>query len=183
MAEDDDLDDKLAAAGMGAWAATVITGDAGSAYGFALVMILAMAAVARQHGLFEQMAERYGDRVREKLEILYEKSVVFGKKLSDFLFWYGNYVLGAMFLGLIAFVVVTPSLPFRGLTLAFLTFALIDWYFNDLRTIQDILFYWPLRPWRIFAVATAVAVYLIATGQSEFFLKLVIDFLQRGVSQ
>ncbi len=168
---------------MGAWAATLITETAGQAYGFALVMLLAMAAVARQHGLFEKLADRYGDRVRSTLETLYKKSIVFGQQVDDFLFWYGNYVLGAMFLGFIAFVVVTPSLPFRGLALAFLTFALIDWHFNDLRTIQDILFYWPRRPWRIFAVAAAVAVYLVATGQSETFLKIVIDFLQQGVSQ
>lgn len=179
----DDLDDKLAAASLGAWAATIITGDAGMAYGFAFVIILALAAIARQHGLFEKLADRYGDRVWEKLEVLYVKSVVFGEKLFDFLFWYGNYVMGAMFLGFIAVIIATPSLPFRGLALAFLTFALIDWYFNNLWTIRD--FYWSLlyRPWKIFAVAAAVAVYIIATGQSETFLKIVIDLLQRGVSQ
>lgn len=168
---------------MGAWGATVITGDLGMAYGFSFVIILTIAALARQHGLFEELADRYGDRVRDKLEILYKKSAVFGKKLFDFLFKYGNYVLGAMLIGSIALIVATPSLPFRGLVLAFTTFALFDWYFNNLRTTRDIFFYWPHRPWKIFAVAAAVAVYLFATGQSETFLKIVIDFLQQGVSQ
>jgi hypothetical protein len=179
----DDLDDRLMAAATGAWGATIITSDAGFRFGFAFVLILGLAALARRRGLFEKLADRYGDRVRSTLEALYEKSVVFGKKLSDFLFHYGKYVIGAFFLASIALIVATPSLPFRGLMLAFTTFAVFDWYFNDLRTVQDILFYWPHRPWRIFAVAAAVAVYLVATGQTEAFLKIVIDLLQQGVSE
>ena len=179
----DDLDDKLGLAANVAWAATIITGYAGMAYGFAFVIILALAAIARQHGLFGKLADRYGDRVREKLNAFYEKSIVFGEKLIDLLFRYGDYVITAMFLGAIALTIATPSLPFRGLTLALMVFAAIDWYFNNLWTIRD--FYWSLlyRPWKIFAVAAAVAVYIIATGQSETFLKMVIDLLQRGVSQ
>ena len=91
--------------------------------------------------------------------------------------------MGVMFVGTIGLIVATPSYPFRGLVLAFTTFAVFDWYFNNLRTVKDILLCWPHRPWKIFAVAAAVAVYIVATGQSETFLKIVIDILQQGVSQ
>lgn len=183
MGGDENLESKLTSGAWGVWLGTAITDTVNPGVGYISAVALMFGSWAYSFGLYEKLEDRYGDRVREKLDLLDDRFMAFVDRLGGFLGKYGKYIEGSFFVLFTAFLIAFPGLPFRNIVLAVTVFAAVDWYFFDLRTLRDFMWWFRWNPWRLTTVAALIAAYLFATGQAEHVLKAYIDFLQRGVPQ